>query len=111
MEVFADQNFIMTDERYNSGVMLEEYNGTYSLVNSWMSNAGEAVMKWGYIEKDKKPGKKLPWKIELGTKEHAMEVLKGIARLLAAEPEGPEELPDHNSQQDEPGPQDDMIPF
>ena len=95
MEVFAEKNFIMTNEQYQSGIKVEEYNGTYSLVSAWINQEEEVRLKWGYIEKDKKPGKKLPIKVELGSREEAIRVLQSALRLLNAEPDGPMELPEH----------------
>ena len=95
MEIFADQDFIMTNEQYNSGIKVEEYNGTYSLVAAWMGKDGDVALKWGYIEKDKKPGKKLPIKVELGDRDQAIEVLQAALRLMNAEPDGPERLQDY----------------
>lgn len=112
MEVFADQNFIMTNDQYSSGVAVEEYKGTYSLISSYMSNSEEVKKKWGYTIKNDKADKMLPWKIELGERKQAIEVLQGLLRLLNAEPEGPMELPEHGR---EPGSDDgqgvDEIPF
>ena len=61
-------------------------------------------MKWAYIEKrekneatDKwegKPGKKIPWKIELGTRDEAIANLRRVLAELGAEPDGPERLPE-----------------
>ena len=121
MEVFADQDFIMTNEQYNSGIKVEEYNGTYSLVAAWMGKDGDVALKWGYIEKDKKPGKKLPIKVELGDRDQAIEVLQAALRLMNAEPDGPMKLPKHQDygQPEKPGsypieggePEYDSIPF
>ncbi len=91
---------IITNEQYKSGFMLEEYNGTYSLVNAYEDKNGEAQMKWAYIEKREKkgdkwegvPGKKLPWKIELGTREEAIANLKAALAMLGAELPGPEDF-------------------
>lgn len=103
---------IITNEQYKSGFMLEEYNGTYSLVNAYEDKNGEAQMKWAYIEKrekneatDKwegKPGKKIPWKIELGTRDEAIANLRRVLAELGAEPDGPERLQDYG-QTEKPG--------
>ncbi|HZV47856.1 MAG TPA: hypothetical protein VFG06_11005 [Thermodesulfovibrionales bacterium] len=95
---------IITNEQYNSGFMIEEYNGVYSLVNAYMSKDGEEKMKWAYIEKSVKdedtgrwegsPGKKIPWKIELGPRDQAIDNLKKALRELVGSPDGPEQLPD-----------------
>ena len=95
---------IITNEQFKSGFILEEYNGVYSLVNAYRKKDGETEMKWAYIEKrekneatDKwegKPGKKLPWKIELGTRDQAIKHLRDVLEQLGAELPGPERLPE-----------------
>ena len=97
-------DIIITNEQYRSGFVLEEYNGVYSLVNAYRKKDGETEMKWAYIEKrekneatDKwegKPGKKIPWKIELGTRDEAIANLWRVLAELWAEPDGPERLPE-----------------
>ena len=95
--------FYLTNEEFKSGFILEEYNGVYSLVNAYKPVDGDPKMKWGYIEKrekgpdDKwegKPGKKLPWKIELGMREEAIERLTSVLKELEAEYEGPQPMDD-----------------
>ena len=98
-------DIIITNEQYRSGFVLEEYNGVYSLVNAYRKKDGETEMKWAYIEKrekneatDKwegKPGKKIPWKIELGTRDEAIANLRRVLAELGAEPDGPERLQDY----------------
>ena len=108
MEIFTDQNFIMTNEQYQSGYLVDEYNGKYSLINAYIGKDGEVKKKWIYTIKNDAADKMLPWKIELGTKADAMNILNGIARLLNAEPDGPEEIPQHSND----NPQEfDGIPF
>jgi hypothetical protein len=95
-------DIIITNEQFKSGFILEEYNGVYSLVNAYRKRDGETEMKWAYIEKrekneatDKwegKPGKKIPWKIELGTRDEAIANLRRVLAELGAEPDGPERL-------------------
>ena len=111
MEIFTDQNFIMTDERYQSGYLIDEYNGRYSLINAYMGKDGLPKKKWVYTIKDEKADKMLPWKLDLGTKEEAIEVLRGIARLLNAEPDGPTRLPEPPEESPVAADEFDKIPF
>jgi len=99
----ADQNFVaLPDSKYGDGILLEEYNGTMSLVRAFMGNEGKPVMKWCFPQgKDREPGPKgLPWKIELGSREHAAEVLRHFLGVLTgqqapqAQQAGPVDEPD-----------------
>lgn len=84
-------NFIMTNQQYDSGILLEEYKDKYSLTSAYIGKDGQAQMKWCYRqEKDKdshenKPGKSIPIKLELGTKDEAIEHLKSLLVMLGYE--------------------------
>jgi len=80
--------FILNPEsEYNDGVMLEYRNGEYSLVKARRGAGGTAYMDWCYPQgKDRMPGTKaIPWKIPLGNKETALEILSQIAKALRGE--------------------------
>jgi hypothetical protein len=85
-------NFIMINQQYDSGILLEEYKGKYSLTSAYIGKDGQAQMKWCFRqEKDKdshenKPGKSIPIKLELGTKEEAVKHLTALLDLL--DPDG-----------------------
>ena len=111
MEIFADKNFIMTNEKFQSGYLVDEYQGKYSLINAYIGKDGEVKKKWVYTIKNDAADKMLPWKLELGNKEEAMEVLRGLARLMNAEPDGPEELPVHGQDSNTEGDGFQDIPF
>ncbi len=93
--------FLQTDKQYGNGIMLEEYNGVYSLVRAAKSqNGGTVWKKWGFPQdKDRKPIEKgIPWKIELGDAIQAPKVLEYFLEQLRpghSEPvaEGDEEVP------------------
>ncbi len=110
--------FILTDYEYNSGFMLDEYNGVYSLVEARLGqdkDANEVIYKkWGYTDKREKgddgkyvnkPGKKRPWGVALGTRDEAIERLREILGMLGDELPGPEcmDIPT--------GQPDDDVPF
>ena len=78
-------DFIETDEQYHNGVALEEYNGKLSLVRAYMAKDGEVRVKWGYPEKNKEPiSKSIPWKVELGTEQDAIDILRRLLNQFGA---------------------------
>jgi len=108
--------FIQTNDEYNSGFMLDEYNGVYSLVEARLGTNKDGdeqiYKKWGYTDKRVKgddgkytnePGKKRPWGVELGMREDAIRRVREILVMLGDELPGPEEIPT--------GQPDDDLPF
>lgn len=79
--------FIMTDEQYKSGVLLDEYNGTYSIVQAKEQKDGEVYKKWccPKISKDKYADKDLPLGIRLGNLESAIDILESFLHELKGE--------------------------
>ncbi len=80
-EVFYEKK----NSKYGEGVMLEKYNGVFSLVAANKSKKAEGTVykKWGYPQKDKKPLTNeqgefviIPWKVELGNSREAIKALK-----------------------------------
>ena len=75
------------ENRYGEGILLDEYNGSYSLILA--NKKGEEVYKqWCYPQKkdgSKEPiDKSLPWKIKLGdSPSEAIEMLRFFASKLA----------------------------
>ena len=96
----SNKGFILTDSRYASGIQLDEYNGKYSLVDAYMGQdkAGDEKVwqKWGFRQtKEKKAAdKSMPWRIDLGTREEAIDILRQLLVMLGDELPGPERLPD-----------------
>lgn len=79
-EIFFD-----LEDKYGSGILLEEYNEEYSLVVANKSQTGGSVYKkWIFPQtKDRKPAEKsLPWKITLGGHKQAIEVLDYFLKHL-----------------------------
>jgi len=77
--------FILNPEsEYNDGVMLEYRNGEYSLVKARRGAGGTAYMDWCYPQgKGRMPGAKaIPWKIPLGKRETALDILGQILKTL-----------------------------
>ena len=67
------------NNKWNQGILLEEYNGVLSLVAGGKGQGnGTVYSKWGYSQtKDKQPAEKpIPWKIQLGNDREAVAILK-----------------------------------
>ena len=76
-------DFIVTDEQNNRGIALEEYNGKLSLTKGNIGRDGNQYFEWGYPQRDRAPQEKaIPWKIILGDKQEAIEVLNRILSVL-----------------------------
>ena len=73
---------------YGEGILLQEYNGTISLVSAAESkNGGTVFMKWVFPQgKNRQPIEKaIPMKIDLGSPREAVNVLKHFLRQLSKE--------------------------
>ncbi len=85
----ADEKCFYADEssRYGEGIVLDEYNSKFSLVLANKKDE-KVFLQWCYPQaKDgsRKPiEKSLPWKIELGTREQAMDILQYFLKELSA---------------------------
>ena len=105
--------FILTDEKYNSGFILDDYNGTLSLVNCRRSKEGRIYTQWCYPEvrgedKTSAPAaKSLPWKITLGDRHGAIDALYAALAMLGEET--PHSYPEPDTPQT--WEEDDDIPF
>ena len=68
---------------YNECIIIEKYGDIYSLVAGAKSQKAEGTVykKWGFPQDgNKKPREKaVPWKISLGNRTDAIEVIKRIA--------------------------------
>ena len=73
-------HFIETDDQYHNGIALEEYEGKYSVVRANKGKDGGTYVKWGYPQgKDRSPiEKSIPWKVELGDKQEAIQILNEL---------------------------------
>lgn len=79
---------------YGEGIMLEEYNGTLSLVAAQEGKDGKVYMRWCYPQKDKKPiAKSIPWKIKLGNRDEALNIIGQLLDILNTEKVDDGEIP------------------
>ena len=94
MEIFLED----PDSKWNEGIMLEEYNGVFSLVsaNKSQNSEGTVYKKWGFPQnKDRAPtDKAIPWKVRMGSKRQAVKTLQYfLEQLTNGEPEDTEDTP------------------
>ena len=82
-----DDTFIQTNDQYKTGVVLDEYNGDFSLVSATKGN-DKIFARWAFPQnKEREAGEKaLPVKVTLGTsKESALQTLEHFAACLREE--------------------------
>jgi len=89
-----ENKFIMTDEKYKSGIAIDEYGGKVSVVNARPGKDGNIYADWCYAQYydngEKKPREKaLPWKILLGA--DRAEAVRNLKSLLAIVSDVPSE--------------------
>ena len=79
-----EESFIETDEKYHSGIVLDEYNDKMSVCQSNKGQDDKLYLRWCYPQaKDRKPSEKtLPWKIDLGTIDEAINIFKKYITIL-----------------------------
>jgi len=74
------------DSQYGEGVMLDEYNGKWSLVSARQGKDGTVYMQWAYPQArdgTKKPiEKSVPWKVSFGSKEATISGLRHFLEIL-----------------------------
>ena len=72
------------NDKYRRGIMLDEYNGTWSLVSAQEAENGTVYKEWCHPSRDKKPiEKSLPWKIKLGdSAQDAFDTLAYFGKIL-----------------------------
>ena len=77
-------NYYETDSKYGQGILLEEYQGTWSLISARRDVNDIIRKRWCYPQRKDKPlDKPVPWKLELGkTKAEALETLRYFGKLL-----------------------------
>lgn len=72
-------------DKYNRGILLQEYNGVFYLVSAKEGTDGKVYADWCYPQgKDRAPiEKSLPWKIKIGeSQEEAFRTLAFFGKLL-----------------------------
>ena len=84
-------NFIADpDSQYGDGIMVDEYNGTISLVLAKTGSDGNAYKQWCHPqgwdgEKNFARPKAIPWKVKIGgDKKSAVLMLGRLAKLVDA---------------------------
>lgn len=72
------------DSKYGDGVILEEYQGKWSLVSAQVGKDGKNYKRWTFPQgRDRQPTEKpIPLKITLGDLETAADVLAKLYRML-----------------------------
>jgi len=74
------------DSQYGEGVMLDEYNGKWSLVSARQGKDGTVYIQWAYPQArdgSKKPiDKSVPWKVSFGNKEATVSGLRHFLSIL-----------------------------
>lgn len=82
-----EETFCETDMQYHNGVCLEEYNGEIGICRANRGKDGKVYVKWGFPQaRDRKPSEKsLPWKVILGSKSQAIEMLETFINILKGE--------------------------
>ncbi len=77
--------FWMTDEKYSSGFVLEEYNGMFSLISARQGNDDKVYKDWGKKKlKDGYTSKDIPLGPRLGGQENAEAFLREAADAIKA---------------------------
>ena len=79
-------------KKWNNGIVLQEYNGSFEMVraNKSKNSEGTLYLKWGFPQgkNQEATAKAIPWKLELGNAKEAVEALEFFLRQLRGdEPE------------------------
>ena len=78
--------FADPDSQYGEGVLLDEYNGKFSLVSARQGKDGTVYMQWVYPQaRDGSKGpidKSVPWKVTPGDKDAMVKMLQYFLDLL-----------------------------
>lgn len=76
-------SFIKTNEKYGSGVAIDEYKGEFSLCAAFEGENGQVYIRWSYPQKgkgdDRGPNDKaVPHKISLGNKQQFIQRMEQL---------------------------------
>ena len=80
------------DSKYNDGLQLNKYKGTFSIASANEGQDGQIYLKWCYPQnKDRQPiDKSVPWQVKLGNKAEAIDILKFfLSELEETQDNGP----------------------
>jgi len=93
-----DSTFCETDMQYHNGVCLELYNDEIGICRANRGKDGKVYVKYGFPQvKDRKPAEKaMPWKVVLGSKSQAIEMLETFVSMLKGDTAGEQsgQIPD-----------------
>ncbi len=81
----ADELFFLTNEKYSSGFVLNEYKDEFSLIAAREGKNGSIFQQWGDLEVGKDKTKRLPVAIRLGDRATAIQVLREVLGELEGE--------------------------
>jgi len=75
------------ESKYNDGIMVNEYNGKYSLLSASEAEDGTIYMRWAFPKgKDKGPGSKaIPLGVNLGSAKNAAAMLRAALAAIEGE--------------------------
>jgi len=78
------ERFIKTNEKYGSGVAIDEYNGEVSVAAAIEGKDGNIYLRWVFPQvKDRKPSEKaIPMRIGLGNKQQAIQRLEKLLLMV-----------------------------
>lgn len=78
------QKFIVTNETYNEGILLDVYNNEFGLAIANEGKDGKLYLKWVFPQgKDRNPIEKaIPLKITLGVKQQAIQRLEQLIMMI-----------------------------
>lgn len=80
-------NYIPTDTKYNRGVMLNEYQGEWSIVSAYEKQDGTIGVEFGSKEVGKEKKKvNLPLAGRLGDRKQAADILRTMLAMLEDKP-------------------------
>lgn len=118
-----ESSYIIINENYKRGIVLDEYNGVYSIIEAHEGKDERIWPAWGFRQlKTKQAAEKaIPWKIELGDVYEAMKNLNliiaslkniadGKAPAKSKQQRGPARPPGKSQFQEDPE-DNDGIPF
>ena len=85
------------DSKYGEGIIIDEYNGEFSLIVGNRGDNETLYEQWVYPQKRDGKGpidKSLPWKTKLGKgKEVARETLKALIEMLGPDDVDSDDIP------------------
>ncbi len=72
------------DSKFSDTIIINKYGDQYSIVAGGISKEGKNYMKWCFPQgPDREPREKaVPWKISLGNRDEAVEVVTKIAKAF-----------------------------